>query len=65
MGATLSTDEVAAFDAAHAALLARIAPESFTVLHRIDAHVLAFKDGARQHKKRGYEFIRSLIWHKC
>jgi SAM-dependent methyltransferase len=33
-------DEITRFDAAHAELLERIAPEAFTVLHRIDAHVL-------------------------
>jgi len=40
VGATLDTDAVARFDAEHAALLARNAPEKFTVLHRIDAHLL-------------------------
>ncbi|HEY3394099.1 MAG TPA: methyltransferase domain-containing protein [Lacipirellulaceae bacterium] len=44
IGASLSPDEVAAFDAAHAALLAKIAPNPFTVLHRIDAHVFQFKE---------------------
>jgi SAM-dependent methyltransferase len=43
-GASLSPDEVAAFDAAHKALLAEIAPDPFTVLHRIDAHVFQFKE---------------------
>ncbi len=43
IGATLSKEEVKAFDKAHQDLLTRIAPESFTVLHRIDAHVYAFK----------------------
>ncbi len=40
IGATLSETEVARFDAAHDALLREIAGESFTVRHRIDAHVL-------------------------
>jgi SAM-dependent methyltransferase len=40
VGATLAPDEVAAFDAAHAELLARIAPDPFAVVHRVDAHVL-------------------------
>lgn len=40
VGATLDAVEVAAFDAEHAALLARIAPPAFTVLHRVDAHVM-------------------------
>jgi SAM-dependent methyltransferase len=41
VGAGLGPDEVAAFDAAHAALLARIAPPAFTVLHRLDARLFA------------------------
>jgi len=40
VGATLDAEQVAAFDAAHAELLARIAPDPFQVLHRIDAHVI-------------------------
>ncbi len=40
VGATLSPAEVAAFDADHTRLLERIAPPRFTVLHRVDAHVL-------------------------
>ncbi len=44
IGATLSEREVEAFDAAHDEMLKRIAPESFTVLHRLDAHLFAFKD---------------------
>jgi SAM-dependent methyltransferase len=44
IGAMLPASDVAEFDAAHDALLRRIAPESFTVLHRIDAHLFAFKD---------------------
>ncbi|MCB8932873.1 MAG: class I SAM-dependent methyltransferase [Fimbriimonadaceae bacterium] len=40
VGAVLSESEVEAFDAAHHALLHGTAPESFTVLHRLDAHVL-------------------------
>jgi SAM-dependent methyltransferase len=43
IGATLSPSEVEAFDAAHQELLRRSVPESFTVLHRLDAHVFAFK----------------------
>ncbi len=41
VGASLAPGAVRAFDEAHAALLERIAPEQFTILHRIDAHVLA------------------------
>jgi SAM-dependent methyltransferase len=41
VGAGLATDDVAAFDAAHDALLARIAPAEFTVLHRLDARIFA------------------------
>jgi SAM-dependent methyltransferase len=40
VGATLSEEETARFDGEHAALLARIAPERFSVLHRVDAHIL-------------------------
>ncbi|MFN0058662.1 MAG: class I SAM-dependent methyltransferase [Planctomycetota bacterium] len=39
-GATLPPDEIARFDAEHAALLESLVPQSFTVLHRIFAHVL-------------------------
>jgi SAM-dependent methyltransferase len=39
IGATLAPKQVEAFDAEHAALLGRLAPETFTVLHRLDAHV--------------------------
>jgi SAM-dependent methyltransferase len=39
VGASMSAEEVARFDADHDALLRRIAPERFDVLHRIDAHV--------------------------
>lgn len=42
IGATLSDSEVAAFDTAHDDLLARIAPDPFSVLHRLDAHMFAF-----------------------
>jgi hypothetical protein len=41
VGASLPPDEVERFDALHAELLARLAPERFAVLHRIEAHVLA------------------------
>lgn len=44
IGATLSEGEVDAFDRAHDELLRRTAAETFTVLHRIDAHVFTFKD---------------------
>lgn len=40
VGATLNPAEVEAFDAQHAQLLERIAPPRFSVLHRVDAHVL-------------------------
>ena len=40
VGASLSADEVAAFDAAHAELLRRQVPEVFAVRHRIDAFLL-------------------------
>ncbi len=41
IGASLSPDEVAAFDREHAALLAGLAPDPFAVRHRIDAEVMA------------------------
>lgn len=40
VGAALSEAEVERFDAAHAALLEAEVPERFTVLHRINAHLL-------------------------
>jgi SAM-dependent methyltransferase len=39
VGATLDDASVAAFDAEHAELLARIAPPEFDIVHRIDAHL--------------------------
>jgi ubiquinone/menaquinone biosynthesis C-methylase UbiE len=44
IGAALTPDEVTTFDTAHAELLKQIAPDPFTVLHRIDAHVFQFKE---------------------
>jgi SAM-dependent methyltransferase len=41
VAATLSPDAVAAFDAEHSALLARIAPAQFKIRYRIDAHILS------------------------
>ncbi len=38
VGATLPDAAVAAFDAAHGELLARIAPAEFDIVHRLDAH---------------------------
>jgi SAM-dependent methyltransferase len=40
IGATLSPDQVAAFNTEHQRLLEEIAEPEFTVTHRIDAHVL-------------------------
>jgi SAM-dependent methyltransferase len=40
IGASLPDDQVAAFDREHAMLLERMAPERFTVRHRVDAHVV-------------------------
>ena len=40
VGATLTPEQVRAFDEEHARLLARTAAETFTILHRIDAHIL-------------------------
>jgi SAM-dependent methyltransferase len=42
VGATLAPEEVAAFDKEHAAMLAQIAPQEFTIKHRIDARILRF-----------------------
>lgn len=39
VGATLDDAAIGRFDAEHAALLERFAPERFSVLHRIDAHL--------------------------
>lgn len=39
VGASLSDDDVARFDREHEALLRRVAPERFTVPHRLDARV--------------------------
>jgi len=43
IGASLPAIEVERFDQEHAKLLLLTAPESFTVLHRIDAHLLEFR----------------------
>ena len=40
VGATLSPEEIAAFDREHAALLDRSVDEEFTVPHRIDGRIL-------------------------
>ncbi|MBX3438180.1 MAG: class I SAM-dependent methyltransferase [Planctomycetaceae bacterium] len=40
VGAALPVDEVEAYDRAHAALLERIAPEEFDIVHRVDCFVL-------------------------
>jgi len=42
VGASLTPDEVDAFDQEHAALLATIAPPEFTVTHRVGAHIVRF-----------------------
>lgn len=39
VGATLAPEQVEAFDREHDALLRRIAGDTFSVLHRIDAHI--------------------------
>jgi len=44
VGASMTPEQVFEFDSAHDVLLRRIAPETFTVLHRIDAHVFQFKE---------------------
>lgn len=40
VGASLAPEQVAEFDAQHMQMLEQKAPEKFTVLHRIDAHIL-------------------------
>ena len=42
VGATLNDEQVEQFDVAHDALLQEIAGDSFTILHRIDAHIFEF-----------------------
>ena len=42
IGASLPPAQVQAFDKEHAALLDRIAPEMFTIKHRVDARILRF-----------------------
>jgi SAM-dependent methyltransferase len=42
VGASMSPSQVQAFDEEHCALLDRIAPQKFTIKHRIDAHILRF-----------------------
>jgi SAM-dependent methyltransferase len=49
VGATLSPEEVARFDAQHEALLERIAPERFCILHRVDCHVFCPAEDAEGH----------------
>jgi SAM-dependent methyltransferase len=45
VGASLSSEEVAAFDRELANLLAQIVPEKFTVVHRIDCQILRPRSG--------------------
>jgi SAM-dependent methyltransferase len=42
VGASMTPEQVAAFDGEHAALLKRIASPSFTLTHRVDARILRF-----------------------
>ncbi|MEX2216812.1 MAG: methyltransferase domain-containing protein [Phycisphaeraceae bacterium] len=44
IGALLSPEQVEAFDRDHAAMLRERAGESFTITHRIDAHLFALKE---------------------
>ena len=43
IGAALSKEKVAQFDQEHEQMLKNIAPEEFTIPHRIGAHILVFK----------------------
>jgi SAM-dependent methyltransferase len=45
IGASLPAEEVAAFDHELAALLETILPPQFSVVHRIDCHILRPRDG--------------------
>jgi hypothetical protein len=42
VGASMSPEQVAAFDSEHAELLDRIAPPAFRLTHRVDACILRF-----------------------
>ncbi len=44
IGASLPDDDVSRFDREHHELLRQIAPERFTIVHRIDAHVFGFRE---------------------
>ncbi len=44
IGASLPDEDVSRFDREHAELLRKIAPERFTIVHRIDAHVFGFRE---------------------
>jgi SAM-dependent methyltransferase len=48
VGASLPPGEVARFDREHDALLRRIAPDAFAILHRLDAHILRLRDAIRR-----------------
>ncbi len=44
IGASLSAEQVRAFDSEHAALLEKVAPAEFAIVHRIDAHFYEFSE---------------------
>lgn len=44
IGASLPDEQVETFDSEHAALLEKIAPAEFDIVHRLDIHVFAFDD---------------------
>ena len=50
IGASLADDQVKAFDEEHQALLAELAGDSFSVLHRIDVHILSFNGYESEHE---------------
>ena len=50
VGAALSPDAVAAFDAELAELLVKIAPSEFSVRHRVDAHVMKIVHSPELHR---------------
>jgi SAM-dependent methyltransferase len=49
IGASLSEEQVVAFDEEHKELLYRITDDEFTVKHRVDAHIYSFKEFIQNH----------------
>ena len=49
IGASLNKQQVESFDKEHTILLDKIAEETFTITHRIDAHIYSFKGFTEKH----------------